>query len=303
MNEKEYKYSFKNQLRTMASLTVYRTGRQQCAPLESRGQEIRVFYLIHLVIRGKGTFILNNRRYPVRTGDAFLIYPNMPINYIADEKDPWEFWWVGFNGTDAGFLLDATQFSLKNPVITPSDPETFRDLLADIYAARGNLPHETIMMSAKLYSLLAFLIRDNQNILGQKQEQGTSRFQHACDYIAEHYGEFITVNDVAKALGISRSRLYRIFMQQIAMSPQKYLTEFRIRRACIQMAGSEKSIKEISFMVGFKDQMYFSTVFKSVTGKTPTEFRTEERYQSEAKADAGTGEPGKPDRDTWRRQE
>ena len=124
MNEKEYKLSFKNQLRTMASLTVYRTGRQQCAPLESRGQEIRVFYLIHLVIKGRGTFILNNRSYPVETGDAFLIYPNMPINYIADEKNPWEFWWVGFNGTDAGFLLDATRFSVKNPVITLSDPET-----------------------------------------------------------------------------------------------------------------------------------------------------------------------------------
>ena len=303
MNEKEYKYSFKNQLRTMASLTVYRTGRQQCAPLESRGQEIRVFYLIHLVIRGKGTFILNNRSYPVQTGDAFLIYPNMPINYIADEKDPWEFWWVGFNGTDAGFLLDATRFSLKNPVISLSNPDAFRDLLADIYAVRGNLPHETIQMSARLYSLLAFLIRDNENILGQKVEQGTAQFQHACDYIAEHYGEFITVNDVARAMGISRSRLYRIFMQQIAESPQKYLTEFRIRRACILMASSEKSIKEISFKVGFKDQMYFSTVFKSVIGTTPTEFRNSEANQSVMKADPGPGENHISDRDTWRRQE
>ncbi len=303
MNEKEYKLSFKNQLRTMASLTVYRTGRQQCAPLESRGQEIRDFYLIHLVIKGCGTFILNNRSYPVKTGDAFLIYPNMPINYIADEKDPWEFWWVGFNGTDAGFLLGATRFSIKNPVITLSDPDMMRDLLADIYAVRGNLPHETIRMSAGLYSLLSFLIRDNENILGQKLEHGAARFQRACDYIAEHYAEPLSVNDIAGALGISRSRLYRIFMEQIAISPQNYLTEFRIRRACILLAGTDKIIKEISFGVGFKDQMYFSTVFKSVIGMTPTEFRIRESRQPEPQSLSENGEIRTLNRDTWRRQD
>ncbi len=303
MNEKEYKFSFKNQLRTMASLTVYRTGRQQCAPLESRGQEIRDFYLIHLVIKGRGTFILNNRSYPVKTGDAFLIYPNMPINYIADKQDPWEFWWVGFNGTDAGFLLGATRFTIKNPVISPSDPDKMRDLLADIYSVRGNLPHETIQMSAKLYSLLSFLIRDNEDILGQKQEHGTAQFHRACDYIAEHYGDSIGVTDIAGALGISRSRLYRIFMQQIAMSPQNYLTEFRIRRACILMAGTEKIIKEISFEVGFKDQMYFSTVFKSVIGMTPTEFRIREAQQTEQRSGFAADEIKAQNRDTWRRQD
>ncbi len=303
MKEKEYKLSFKNQLRTMSSLTVYRTGRQQCAPLESRGREIRDFYLIHLVIKGRGTFILNNHEYPVKTGDAFLIYPNVPINYIADEEDPWEFWWVGFNGTDAGFLLDATRFSLKNPVITLSDPDAFRDLLADIYAVRGNLPHETIQMTAKLYSLLSFLISDNEDILGQKQEHGTGQFQRACDFIAGHYGSDISVNDVADALGICRSRLYRIFMQQISMSPQKYLTEFRIRRACILMAGSAETIKEISFKVGFNDQMYFSTVFKSVTGMTPTEFRENVIRRADARSPREKTEQRDGNRNIWRFQE
>ena len=303
MNEKEYKLSFKNQLRTMASLTVYRTGRQQCAPLESRGQEIREFYLIHLVIKGRGTFILNNRSFPVETGDAFLIYPNMPINYIADEEDPWEFWWVGFNGTDAGFLLGATRFSIRNPVISLSDPDEMRDLLADIYAMRGNLPHETIRMSAGLYSLLSYLIKDNENILGQKQEHGAAQFHRACDFIAEHYGDPISVVDIAGALGISRSRLYRIFMEQISMPPQNYLTEFRIRRACILLASTEKIIKEISFEVGFKDQMYFSTVFRSVIGMTPTEFRLRESRQAGQDNIPDKGTLRSLNRDTWRRQE
>lgn len=303
MNRKEYKLSFKNQLRAMSSLTVYRTGRQQCAPNESRGQEIRFFYLIHLVIKGKGTFILNNRQYPVETGDAFLIYPNMPINYIADGNDPWEFWWVGFNGTDAGFLLEATNFSIKNPVIHVSNPEKFRDLLSEIYAVRGNLPHQTIRMSAKLYDLLAFLIQENQDALSQKQEDGFAQFQHACDYIAKNYGNSITVDDVSKELGICRSRLYRIFMKQISVSPKKYMTEFRIRRACIMMANSDKPIKEISFRVGYKDQMHFLTVFKSIMGLTPTEFRNSALLKKDTETGSASSSSPEPYRNIWKKQD
>ena len=301
MIEKEYKLSFKNQLRTMSSLTVYRTGRQQCAPLETRGEEIRSFYLIHLVIKGRGTFILNNRSYPVNTGDAFLIYPNMPINYIADREDPWEFWWVGFNGPDAGFLLDATRFSLQTPVISFQDPERVRDLLSDIYSSRGNKPHETIQMTARLYSLLSYLIQENANVLEARTETGSAQFQKACDFVAKNYGDDITVDEIARHLGICRSRLYRIFMQQGDLSPRKYLTEFRIRRACLLLTGTEKSVKEISFLVGFKDQMYFSTVFKAETGMTPTEFRT--GAVQEMNRRTAVGKPSDESVSIWRRQE
>lgn len=165
MPYQEYKHSFKNQFRTMASLTVYRTGRQQCGASASRGQEVRDFYLIHYVIKGAGVYTLNGISYPVKAGETFLIYPNMPINYVADDQDPWEYCWVGFNGTDARILLNATRFSPQTPVITPSNPDRMLELLLDIYVARGNLPHEIITMTARLYSLLAFLIEDSAGVL------------------------------------------------------------------------------------------------------------------------------------------
>lgn len=50
MKGHEYKYSFKNQFRTMASMSVYRTGHQQCSGGYHRGLEVRDFYLIHFVM-------------------------------------------------------------------------------------------------------------------------------------------------------------------------------------------------------------------------------------------------------------
>lgn len=272
MAYQQYKYSFKNQFRTMASLTVYRTGRQQCASGYSRGQEVRDFYLIHYVIKGCGVYTLNGTSYPVQEGQTFLIYPNMPINYQADETDPWEYCWVGFNGTDARILMNATGFSPQTPVISVKRPNMMLDLLLDIYNARGNLPHEIITMTAKLYSLLAFLIEESTGALPSRARSGTEHVQRACDYIAAHYADPISVEDIAIHLGICRSHLYRIFKQYTAMSPQKYLTEFRIRQACNFMAKRHMSVKEVAYSVGFDDPLYFSTVFKASIGKTPSQY-------------------------------
>lgn len=76
MKGHEYKYSFKNQFRTMASMSVYRTGHQQCSGGYHRGLEVRDFYLIHFVMEGGGVYTLNGRKHPVRKGQAFLIYPS-----------------------------------------------------------------------------------------------------------------------------------------------------------------------------------------------------------------------------------
>lgn len=267
-----YKHSFKNQFRTMASLTVYRTGRQQCSAGFSRGQEVRDFYLIHYVIKGSGVYTLNGISYPVKAGETFLIYPNMPINYVADQDDPWEFCWVGFNGTDARLLMNATRFSPQTPVISLSQPDRMLELLLDIYVARGNLPHEIITMTARLYSLLAFLIEDGTGVLPRRTRCGVEHVQHACDYIAKHYANRISVEDVAMHLGICRSQLYRIFKQHTAMSPQKYLTEFRMRQACNLMSSRSMTVKEIAYSVGFDDPLYFSTVFRASMGQTPTQY-------------------------------
>ncbi|GHV95070.1 hypothetical protein AGMMS50293_13900 [Spirochaetia bacterium] len=92
------------------------------------------------------------------------------------------------------------------------------------------------------------------------------------DYIANNFSRPITVNDIASHVSLSRSRLYRVFMQQIFISPQQYLTEFRIREAARLLQRRSGSIKEIAIAVGIEDPLYFSTVFKQITGKSPKNY-------------------------------
>jgi AraC-like DNA-binding protein len=104
---------------------------------------------------------------------------------------------------------------------------------------------------------------------------GTLHFQKAVDFIANNYSKPINVEDVSNHIFLSRSRLYRVFKQQIFMSPQQYLTEYRIREAIQLLEKRKGSIKEIANAVGIEDPLYFSNLFKQVTGKSPKNYMKE----------------------------
>lgn len=270
----EYKHSFKNPVISLSSLTVYRTGFQKCAKNYHRGTEIRDFYLIHYVIQGKGTLFEEGKPFPVKAGESFIIFPHVQIDYLADREDPWEYCWVGFNGSDAKLLVNASGFSLSNPVLHHKDPRIIKECLTKIYDARGNGNHSVVEMSAYLYLLFAELIEQSPDSSGGV---GMEMVHNACEFISECYSKSISIEEIANHVNVSRSMLYRLFMEYLKVSPKAYLMEFRIRMACKLLAKTDMSIKEISSSVGFPNPQHFAVVFRKSTGLSPTEYRQDRK--------------------------
>ena len=273
MEGQEYKFIFRNRLRTMASISVYRIGHKQCACGYNHSIKAPDFYILNYVISGRGIYSLNGRRFQVKAGESFLIYPNMQVNYLADLKDPWEYCWVGFDGADARILTDAAGYSQEKPVICHSSPGKIYRMLMDIYQCRGQEIYQLISMTARLYELLACLIEDTaRNSPDLNNRIGLIHVQKACDFVANNYSRHITIKDMAFHANVSRSQLYRVFIKHISVSPLQYLREFRLREACNIMQKNPESIKNIAYTVGFDNPLYFSTLFKRMTGQTPSEY-------------------------------
>jgi AraC-like DNA-binding protein len=273
MGKHEFKYSYKIKLRNMASLSVYRTGYEQEHRGQVRGPETRDFYYLTLVKAGRGIYAVNGRRYKLQSGSTYLIYPHTTIQLWADALDPWKLCWVGFDGTDARLLLDAAGFSPETPFISPSPPEKMYRLMMEIYKHRGQSLHELIAMTARLYTVLSFLMKNAALARNLPPEgPGLVHIRRACDYIANHYREPVTVEEIAAHAALSRSQLYRVFMRHVSISPHQYLTEFRMREACGLMQKKPDSIKEVAFAVGIENPLYFSACFKRFAGQTPTEY-------------------------------
>lgn len=122
MND-QYKNSYKATAKELVSLSVYNVGYQLCDAGYQWGPGIRDHYLIHYIISGKGTYEVHHEVHSLSAGDAFLVYPNTEVIYRADAKNPWEYAWVGFTGSDAATILQATDFSRKIPVFMQCQTE------------------------------------------------------------------------------------------------------------------------------------------------------------------------------------
>lgn len=271
-----FKYSYKDTLRENPSLSVYNTGCQKCTPGYSWGPAMRDHYLIHYIAAGCGYYRTNAQSYALKAGDLFVVYPSQLVFYEADRKQPWEYYWVGFHGTEAQRLMNLTPFSPQTPCLHQPADDHIRSLLYAIYEAGGHTPAAESKMTGCLYLLLGHLIE-----LAEKNENQLSRSHaylfEAVRYIEHNYSNPtptpISVEDIAAYVGVSRSQLYRTFMQYYHLSPTAFLSQYRINAACSLLQHHNITIAEAACSVGFTDPLYFSRVFKKVKGISPTAYR------------------------------
>ena len=267
-----FKYSYKAKSPKSFSLAVTNTGYQQCDSGYGWGPGVRDHFLIHHIVKGKGRYLCGSQTYELRTGDTFLIYPNAEVAYYADEKDPWEYYWVGFNGAEVISLLKETAFTPNCPVSHTDFGGRLQNVLSEIYHAHGMSNYHAVRMTGLLYQFFSLLLEFMPNTELPSSDAGRSYARHAAEFIAYNYSQPIDVEDIAANVGISRSHLYRVFMKQFSLSPTQYLTEFRINRARSLLEDSNLSIAAVANSVGFEDQLYFSKVFKKVTGMAPSAY-------------------------------
>jgi hypothetical protein len=233
--EPVYKFYFKNAFRPLASLSLHEAACFECPGGYTLPFEKPDAYAIYSVVEGKGFYTLSGKEYPAGEGEFFAMYPDMPVVCRADKQEPWTLCGVSFDGADARLLLNAAGFEPKRPVIHPQSfvAEQVVGIITAIYTYRGQEIFSLAQSTALLYALMAFLIKNSSwdQTAMPPGWTGTVHFQKALDYVANNFSRPITVNDIASHVNLSRSRLYRVFMQQIFISPQQYLTEFRVREA------------------------------------------------------------------------
>jgi AraC-like DNA-binding protein len=96
-------------------------------------------------------------------------------------------------------------------------------------------------------------------------------------FIEEHSGEELSLSRVAKAVNIHPNYLSEKFKQVTGMNFVEYVARTRFEKACRLLQDGDLRISEIAFAVGFQSLSQFNRVFKRLTGKSPTQFRTAKR--------------------------
>jgi transcriptional regulator GlxA family with amidase domain len=91
--------------------------------------------------------------------------------------------------------------------------------------------------------------------------------------LAQNIEQIPTLDELAKATGMSRFSLSRKFHRCVGISLRAYVRELRLKRACELLATSRTSITNASLECGFYDLAHFDKTFRARFGLTPTQFR------------------------------
>ncbi len=262
------KNSYKDESEAIA-LVIKNVGYQTCEPGYQWGPGIRDHCLIHYVVSGSGTLTVGGRSFPVEKNQAFLILPDQLVSYQASQEDPWEYYWLGFS-TTGDSLLRQLGMASESPVLPVKHGRLFRQYILDIYDSRGTEAWNKARMLGNAYLLLAMLAEEH----GISTEGQTGQLvQKAADFMENNYANNITVEDTAEFAGVSRSSLYRAFMEQLNCSPSRYLCEIRMEHAKRLLRDTELRINEVAHSVGIADALYFSRLFLKETGVSPSAYR------------------------------
>ena len=100
------------------------------------------------------------------------------------------------------------------------------------------------------------------------------------EYLCGRYREPVTLDQLAKALGVSRYTVSRIFSEKIGCGFPEYLNRLRLGEAESLLASTQASITEISFRCGFETPRTFNRAFSKRHGITPREYRIQQKSAS-----------------------
>ena len=159
-------------------------------------------------------------------------------------------------------------------------------LLSRASINRGADANKVLEMNQRLITSLAasqniydicYTFQDNIEIftdnLFMTPEKSSKIVKNAAEYISQNFSEDITLATVADHLHVNTSYLSTLFRQVTGMTFKEHLNRIRIEEAARLLANTDYSVMEIAIACGYKDQSYFTKVFKKLTGLTPKQYR------------------------------
>lgn len=133
------------------------------------------------------------------------------------------------------------------------------------------------ILRALIVQLIVLIFRDYRSSGGEARKAREKRyFDSAVRFMKAHYNEDIRLEDLAAMSFLSRSYFCSSFKKCTGMTVLEYIQSLRIGEACSMLRLTDRKVVDIAQEVGYSDLKFFNRLFKTATGKTPSEYRNSE---------------------------
>ena len=173
------------------------------------------------------------------------------------------------------FVLSAS--AISSACIECGLGQTEADTLSELYIRKAD-ECKTADSVCRLYEDMCLDFAERMQEI-HKESVISLHIRKCIDYVYENLNADLSVNALAKVVGLNPTYLSRLFRQEVGTSIKMFVKEARVDTAQNLLRYSDLSYLVISTSLGFSSQSAFITVFKEITGTTPKIYR-EKNYST-----------------------
>lgn len=120
------------------------------------------------------------------------------------------------------------------------------------------------------------IIKEIKNIKANEVLSDSIKINRVIEYININFSNQISIEELSKVSGYSKSHFTKLFSEEMRISPMEYLKRVRVQNSKKMLLQKEFSITKISQICGFNSPAYFTKIFKEIYNETPKEYRVRE---------------------------
>lgn len=250
------------------------------------GAHIHTTIEIYRIISGICFMNIGPKTIQCQPGDFIMILPNVVHSLTVGEEAGCEFMQIHFRPEtfgnvildDSGIypisMMHAVHFHYKTYYHHTSDKifDEYLQKIIDLHTSADSLFSAANINISLMNIMLHILDQTEPDRPVEKPNIQNSYVAYTLDYIHKNYMYKILQSDIADQLQISVRYLSTLFKKYMGITLSNYINIYRINKS-IELMQSDKSLTEISQLVGFKDSQHYSKLFLSVIGEPPSVYR------------------------------
>ena len=229
-----------------------------------------------LTLSGRGVVESGDKTHYCKSGDMVVIPPGVPHFYYTEQSEGiWEKIWVHFipratwkPWLERAFPYDRVMNLQLEGLIRERVESAFRRMLG-YYSGQLDLFKQELALTAVEEIILLASNLQSEN----KGRQLDSRIEEVLGHLEEHFSDPIQIEELARKVCLSPSRLTHLFKQDVGESIIETLTKIRINQAAKLLRSTNRPIIDIAYSVGFHSANFFSRKFSIYYGENPMAYR------------------------------
>jgi AraC-like DNA-binding protein len=255
-----------------SQLSVVCGGVEHCTPAFRINRSTFPYHSLEFISGGKGSLTLNTSRHDLHPGMIFTYGPGIRHQIVTDAKRPLIKYFVDFSGLSAARLLKNAGLA-PGTMITTSAAKDVMVLFDDLIdTAQQHTRFHRPACKAILEHLLFKIAQTADPLADSPHSFAFGSYQRCRQYIAEHFLELSTLNQIAGECHLDVAYLCRLFSRYDTLTPYQFLLRLKMDEAIRRLHREGVLIKQVAQELDFNDPFHFSRLFRKMYGVSPREF-------------------------------